>query len=44
MVRQLRRLKSVKRVVIRRETAAVQVAPGEWASLVRVDGVWKVSD
>lgn len=44
MVRQLGRLKSVKRVVIRRETAAVQVAPGEWASLVRVDGVWKVSD
>lgn len=44
MVRQLRRLKSVKRVVIRRETSAVQVAPDEWASLVRVDGVWKVSD
>ncbi len=44
MVRQLRLLKSVKRVVIRRETAAVHVAPGEWASLVRLDGVWKVSD
>lgn len=39
-----RRLKSPTRVVIRRETAAVMLGPGEWASLTKVDGVWKASD
>ncbi len=39
-----RRLKSVKRVVIRRDSAAVMVGPGEWASLTRVNGTWKVAD
>lgn len=41
MVRQLR---APKRVVIRRETAAVMLGEGEWASVARVDGVWKASD
>ena len=39
-----RRLKSVKRVVIRRESAAVMVGPGEWASLTLVNNAWKVAD
>lgn len=39
-----RRLKSIKRVVIRRDSAAVMVGPGEWASLTRVNGTWKVAD
>jgi hypothetical protein len=37
----LRELKAPKRVVIRRETAAVMTGPGEWASVTKVDGVWK---
>ncbi|HEY0649762.1 hypothetical protein [Phenylobacterium sp.] len=41
MVRQLR---AAQRVVIRRETAAVMLGKGEWASVARVDGVWKASD
>lgn len=36
-------LKSVRRVVIRRATAAVQLKDG-WASLVKVDGMWKAAD
>ena len=39
-----RRLRNPKRVVIRRETAAVMLGEGEWASVVKVDGVWKASD
>ena len=39
-----RRLRSVKRVVVRRESAAVMIGPGEWASLVLVNGAWKVAD
>lgn len=39
-----RRLKAARRVVVRRETAAVMVGEGEWASAVRVDGVWKAAD
>lgn len=39
-----RRLKAVDRVVIRRETAAVMLGEGEWASLARVDGAWKAAD
>lgn len=39
-----RRLKAADRVVIRRETAAVRLGKGEWASLARVDGVWKAAD
>jgi hypothetical protein len=39
-----RQLKAPKRVVIRRETAAVMMGQGEWASVVKVDGVWKASD
>lgn len=38
MVRELRR---AKRVVIRRETAAVMLGEGEWSSVVKVGGVWK---
>lgn len=41
MVRELRR---ARRVVIRRETAAIMLGPGEWASVVKVDGAWKASD
>lgn len=41
MVRELRR---ARRVVIRRETAAVMLGPGEWASLVKEGGAWKASD
>ena len=44
MPRLTRRLKSVKRVVIRRESATVMIGPGEWASLVLVNGAWKVAD
>ncbi|MFZ5720801.1 MAG: hypothetical protein ACOY5Y_15185 [Pseudomonadota bacterium] len=39
-----RRLRAADRVVIRRETAAVMLGEGEWASLARVDGVWKAAD
>ena len=44
MPRLARRLKAVQRVVIRRESAAVMIGPGEWASLVLVNGAWKVAD
>jgi hypothetical protein len=37
----VRGLKAPKRVVIRRETAAVMTGPGEWASVTKVGGVWK---
>lgn len=39
-----RRLKAARRVVIRRETAAVMVGEGEWASAALVNGVWKAAD
>jgi hypothetical protein len=38
------RLKSARRVVIRRETAVVMLGPGEYASATKVDGVWKAAD
>ena len=38
------KLKAAKRVVIRRETAAVMVERGGWASAALVDGVWKAAD
>jgi hypothetical protein len=40
----VRKLKAPPRVVIRRETAAVLLDKGSWASLVRVDGAWKAAD
>ena len=40
----LRQLKAAKRVVVRRETAAVLVGDGSWFSLVRVGGAWKAAD
>lgn len=40
----IRHLKSARRVVVRRETAAVMLGPGEWASVAKVDGVWKAAD
>lgn len=40
----IRRLKAPRRVVIRRESAAVMIGPGEWASLALVNGVWKAAD
>jgi hypothetical protein len=40
----VRQLHGAKRVVIRRETAAVMLGKGEWASVARVDGVWKAAD
>ncbi|WP_337187772.1 hypothetical protein [Phenylobacterium sp.] len=40
----IRRLKSPRRVVIRRETAAVMLGPGEWASVSRIDGAWKAAN
>lgn len=38
------RLKTVRRVVIRRETAVVMLGPGEYASVTKVGGVWKATD
>jgi len=38
------RLKAPRRVVIRRETAVVMLGPGEYASVAKVDGVWKAAD
>lgn len=38
------RLKTAKRVVIRRETAVVIFGEGEWGNAARVDGVWKAAD
>ncbi len=40
----LRQLKAAKRVVVRRETAAILVGDGSWFSLVRVGGAWKAAD
>ncbi len=38
------RLKSTKRVVIRRESAVVMLGPGEYATTLKVAGAWKASD
>lgn len=40
----IKELKGARRVVIRRETAAVQGAHGDWMSLEKVDGAWKAAD
>jgi len=40
----IQKLKTAKRVVIRRETAAVMLEKGSWASASLVDGVWKGTD
>lgn len=40
----IQKLKTAKRVVIRRETAAVQLDKDSWASAALVDGVWKGTD
>lgn len=40
----IRHLKAARRVVMRRETAAVMLGPGEWASVARVDGAWRAAD
>jgi hypothetical protein len=40
----LKDLRSARRVVIRRETAAVQGAHGDWSSLVLEGGAWKAAD
>lgn len=40
----IQKLKAAKRVVIRRETAAVMLEKGSWASAALVDGVWKGAD
>jgi hypothetical protein len=40
----VRELKAAKRVVIRRETAAVILGKGSWANAALVDGKWKVAD
>ena len=40
----LRELRRARRVVIRRETAAVMLGEGEWASVVKVNGAWKAAD
>ena len=37
----IRELRRARRVVIRRETAAVQLSPNSWSSLTRIDGAWK---
>jgi hypothetical protein len=39
----IRELRRVRRVVVRRETAAVQLGPNAWSSLARVDGAWKAA-
>ena len=38
------RLKSVRRVVVREQTAVIFLGPGEYANAVRQDGAWKVAD
>lgn len=38
-----RKLRRTRRVVIRRETAAVMLAPNEWSSVTKIDGVWKAN-
>ncbi len=40
----IKALKTAKRVVVRRDTAAVLTADGSWASLVLEDGAWKIAD
>ena len=40
----VKELKSVKRVVVRRETAVALQGDGSWSSLVLENGVWKVAD
>ncbi len=40
----IQKLKAAKRVVIRRETAAVMLEKGSWASATLLDGAWKGSD
>jgi len=40
----IRSLKAARRVVIRRETAAVLLDKDSWASAALVDGVWKGTD
>lgn len=40
----IQKLKAPRRVVIRRETAAVQLDKDSWASAVLVNGVWKGTD
>ena len=40
----IRRLKAARRVVVRRETAAVLLGPGEWSSVARVNGAWRAAD
>jgi hypothetical protein len=40
----VRELKTIKRVVVRRETAVALMAEGSWSSLVFEDGAWKVAD
>ena len=40
----IQKLKTAKRVVIRRETAAVMLDKDSWSSAVLVNGVWKGSD
>ena len=38
------RMKSVRRVVIREQTAVIFLGPGEYANATREGGVWKVAD
>lgn len=40
----VKELKTIKRVVIRRETAVALMSEGSWSSLVLEDGAWKVAD
>jgi len=40
----IRDIKTIRRVVVRRETAVALLPQGSWASFVLEDGVWKVAD
>jgi hypothetical protein len=40
----VKELKTIKRVVVRRETAVALMSEGSWSSLVFEDGAWKVAD
>lgn len=40
----VRQLKAPKRVVIRKDTAAIETADGSWFSLAREGGAWKAAD
>jgi hypothetical protein len=42
--RLIARLKSVKRVVVREQTAVIFLGPGEYATAAREGGAWKVAD